>query len=362
MANLNNEKIKRRYFKWLRGARGYSELTITAMERAIHLFEESTKYKDFKTFSERQATNFKKWLSERISNGNSLSNTTKYHHLRHLHAFFTWLSTQQGYKSRIDLDSVSYLSLDRKTVHDALSPRPKNYPSLDQVKALVNSIIVTSEIEQRDQALISFMFLTGIRYQAICSLSLDCIDIEKLVVYQDPRLGVRTKGGKLITTWILQFDDELIEIFKKWINYLLEVKNYGPSDPLFPKTNVEQTEDGYSFEVKGLKPDFWSGGNSIREILKNRSEKAGLPYFHPHSFRHGACQLALKLANSPEELKALSQNFGHESVTTTLRSYGTLDDSRVADIISGLRWDKTDKEKKSNILNDIRKLLDRVDN
>jgi len=109
---------------------------------------------------------------------------------------------------------------------------------------------------------------------------------------------------------------------------------FGPCDPLFPKTSVVQSEDGFSFEVQGIKAEFWAGGNSIRDILKRRSEDAGLPYFNPHSFRHAACQLALRYSRTPEEFKALSQNFGHEAVTTTLRSYGTLDDQRVNDVLS----------------------------
>lgn len=336
MANINNEKIKRRYFNWKRGAKGYSEKTIVAFERAIHLFESSTGFKDFKTFCERQATSFKKWLDKRKHNGKQLSATTKYHNLRHLNEFFSWLATQPGYKSRISLDAVSYLTLDKRTVKEALSIRPRKFPSLEQVVSLVESIEVKTDIDRRDRALISFMLLTGIRYQAICTLCLGCIDIERLEVYQDPRSGVKTKGGKAILSRILPFHDGLVKIVIDWINYLKEELKYGPGDPMFPKTLVTQSDDGYSFKARGVTTEFWSEGNSIREILKKRSEHADLPYFNPHAFRHAACQLALRLSRTPEEFKALSQNFGHEQVTTTLRTYGTLDDQRVSDVISSM--------------------------
>lgn len=104
--------VKRRYFKLLRMAKGYSETTVVAVERAMHLFEESTGYRDFATFGERQATGFKKWLAEKTNQGRELSVTTRYHHLRHVKAFFTWLSTQQGFRSRISLNAVSFLTLD----------------------------------------------------------------------------------------------------------------------------------------------------------------------------------------------------------------------------------------------------------
>lgn len=53
MANQANEEIKRRYFKWLKGAKKFSDQTIASIERAVHQFEESTEFKDFKTFCER---------------------------------------------------------------------------------------------------------------------------------------------------------------------------------------------------------------------------------------------------------------------------------------------------------------------
>ncbi len=347
MANINNEKMKRRYFNWKRGAKGSSEKTIVAIERAIHLFETSTGFKDFKKFCERQATNFKKWLDKRKHDGKQLSAGTKYHTLRHLNEFFSWLASQQGFKSRISLDSVSYLSLDNKTVKEALSVRPRKFPSLEQVVTLVESIEVMSDIDRRDRALIAFMLLTGIRYQAICSLNLGCIDIDRLEVYQDPRRGVKTKGGKAILSRILPFHEGLVKIVKDWISYLKDESRYGPGDPVFPKTLVAQSEDGFSFEAQGVIPEFWSEGNSIREILKKRSEQAGLPYFNPHAYRHAACQLALKLSRTPEEFKALSQNFGHEQVTTTLRTYGTLDNQRVSDVISNMDFSGKSSESES---------------
>ncbi len=189
-------------------------------------------------------------------------------------------------------------------------------------------------MDRRDRALIAFLLLTGIRYKAACSLSLSCSDAERLVVYQDPRQGEKT--GKMITSRLLRFDNRLVEEVRGWARHLTTERHFGPSDPLFPRTRVSQASDGFAFVADDVEPDFWSGGNSIREILKSRSEAAGLPYFNPHSYRHAACQLGLKAARTPEEFKVLSQNFGHEAVTTTLRSYGTLDQDRVAEVIGGI--------------------------
>lgn len=336
MANHDNERLKRRYFAWLRGAKGYSERTVATIERAIHQFEESNQYRSFKTFSERQATTFKDWLSGRVKNGKSISNGTKYHQLRHVQAFFMWLATQPGYKSKVSLDAVSYLSLDRRTVREVLSPRPRKYPSLEQIKTLVNSIEAHTDIDRRDRAMIAFLILSGIRYSALCSLSVGCFDVERRVVLQDPRLGVKTKGGKVITTWLLPFDDQLTSIVCDWAKYLPEERRFASTDPLFPRTRIVQSAESLSFEACGIEPVFWSGGNSVRTILRERSQAAGLPYFPPHSYRHAACQLAIRMAKSPEEYKALSENFGHEEILTTLRTYGNLGHDRVAQVISNM--------------------------
>lgn len=339
MANAQNEKVKRRYCRLLREAKGYSESTIVAVERAIHLFEESTNYQDIAAFSERQATGFKRWLNEKVNQGRKLSVTTRYHQLRHVKAFFTWLCTQHGFRSRISLDAVSYLTMDRRSKYEALATQPIRFPSLEQVKLLVISIKIETEMDHRDRALISFMLLTGMRYSAICSLPLRCIDIEGQVVYQDPRQGVKTKAGKTIKSLILPFDDLLVKTIGEWVDYLVQIRQFGPADPLFPRTRVSQAPDGSAFEATGVEPVFWKGGNSIRDILKVRSEVACLPYFNPHSYRHAHVHIALKCCRTPEELKALSQNIGHEQVITTLRSYGTLDDDRVSEVLSTMDFD-----------------------
>jgi integrase len=67
-----------------------------------------------------------------------------------------------------------------------------------------------------------------------------------------------------------------------------------------------------------------------------RSGAAGLPYFHPHSFRHTLAALGERICKTPEEFKAWSQNLGHEKVLTTFTSYGAVTESRQGEILLGL--------------------------
>ena len=60
--NPDNERIKHKYFTFLREAKRVSEPTIDVVALALARFEEDTKYKDFQIFRLEQATSFKKQL------------------------------------------------------------------------------------------------------------------------------------------------------------------------------------------------------------------------------------------------------------------------------------------------------------
>jgi hypothetical protein len=57
---------------------------------------------------------FKKWLAIREFRGKPISVTTCHSYLRYLRKFFSWLSWQPGYKSKMKPDIVSYLKISEK--------------------------------------------------------------------------------------------------------------------------------------------------------------------------------------------------------------------------------------------------------
>jgi integrase len=176
-----------------------------------------------------------------------------------------------------------------------------------------------------------------------------CFDVAEFTVNQDRRLGVKTKAGKVITTRLFPFHEKLLEYVLDWVAYLAKTKCFEPGHPLFPRTKVEQAEGGLSFVASEVEPVFWSGGNSIREILKRRSEQAGLEYYNPHAFRHAAVHVASQYCVTPEQFKAVSQNLGHEHVATTLKTYGMLDDHRVGDVLSTIDFTSKPGQDSSSI-------------
>lgn len=62
--NATNERIKRKYFAYLKEAKRHGEPTVDATAKALNRFEGYTRYRDFKAFHVEQAIAFKKHLAE----------------------------------------------------------------------------------------------------------------------------------------------------------------------------------------------------------------------------------------------------------------------------------------------------------
>lgn len=362
-ANIKNELIKRKYFKFLQEAEGLCSNTIDKMNDAICLYEEFTVHKDLNSFNSNKAIDYKSWLQKREFRGKPISVTTIFAYLRHLRKFLTWLSGQKGYKERINHNSIMYLKISKKEEKVATQYIPRKFPAFEDVIKVVNSIKIENEIDQRDKALISFTALTGMRDQAIITLPIGCFDTKRLIINQDPRSGVQTKFSKHIISVVFRFDDNLFQYIMDWVEYLKN-KKFSPNDPLFPRNKVKQEGNNLSFETSdSVEPVFWKGTGRIREIFKRRFEEAGLSYYPPHTFRHMAIELALKRCKTAEQVKAVSQNFGHDKVATTFGSYANWEPQKLAEILTNINFsgkpldignNKREKIKESvlNALND----------
>lgn len=161
------------------------------------------------------------------------------------------------------------------------------------------------------------------------------LDLDDHQLFQDSR-HVRTKFRKAIPTWFFPVGDHFVGIVEAWKRELQEDHGYGPSAPLFPKTQVSFGPDG-SIQPAHLGTECWADAGPIRTVFKESCAAAGLPDFNPHSLRHMLAQIGLQRSRSPEEMKAWSQNLGHESVMTTFTSYGTVPDYRQREIILAMK-------------------------
>lgn len=331
-----NERIKRRYFEYLREAEGYSDQTIDKVAAALVRFEGSTKFKSFKDFHINQAVAFKKSLAKARNpdTGKPLSKATISATLRSVKAFFKWLAWEQGFKTRIGKSDCEYFNMPAKDEAVARAHREKPFPSMEQAEHAFRTMQDGSEIERRDKALFAFLMLTGIRDGAAASLKLKHVDLIEGEIIQDAR-EVKTKASKTIYTWFFPVVHEFRDCFERWVAYLREERLFGPDDPLFPQTAVG-VGTSRRFEPLGLKRLHWSTATPIRKIVGDAFETAGLPRYGPHSFRKTLVQLGERTCKTPEEFKAWSQNLGHEQVLTTFTSYGSVSRHRQGEIIKGL--------------------------
>ena len=334
--NANNERIKRKYFAYLKEAMRHSEQTVDASAKALARFEGYTKYKDFKAFHYQQAVAFKNYLAEQKGqqSNKKLSKATLNATLTQLKRFFQWLAWQPGYKSRFQYSDAEYFNLSDKDTRIAMAQREQKVPTLEQIYHVINTMPSNTDIERRNRALIAFTLLTGARDSAIASMKLKHVDLIEQNVNQDAR-EVKTKFSKTFTTTFFPVSEEIHRIVAEWVTYLREKMLWSNDDPLFPATRVALGE-ALQFEVVGLKRDHWSTASPIRTIFREAFVGADLPYFNPHSFRNTLTQLGQKICKSPEDFKSWSQNLGHEKVMTTLTSYGEVTCQRQREIILGL--------------------------
>ena len=334
--NANNERIKRKYFAFLKEAKGLSVQSVDGVASAINRFETDTKHRDFKLFNEDQVFAFKKHLAEQKGqrSGKNLSKATLHATFTQLKQFFQWLSQEPGYKTSIKYNDAAFFRLSKNDTHIATAHREKRWPTLEQVKHVITSMPSGSVIERRNRAIVAFTLLTAARVNAIATMKLKHIDLQAGCFFQDAR-DVETKFRKTFTTFFFPVGDEILEIVVDWVRYLRNELLWGNDDPVFPSI-LRGIGASKLLEMTGIERKHWSGTSPIRTIFREAFASADLPYFNPHSFRDTLVHHGMNDRLSPEQMKAISQNIGHGNVLTTLTSYGEVSYQRQGEIIRGL--------------------------
>jgi hypothetical protein len=111
--NPENERIKRRYFAYLKEAKRRGEPSVDAAAKALSRFELDTRFRSFKTFHPEQAVAFKRRLAEQTNarTGKPLAKATIHSTLAALKAFFVWLAGEPGFRSRLSYSDADYFNL-----------------------------------------------------------------------------------------------------------------------------------------------------------------------------------------------------------------------------------------------------------
>jgi len=329
--NAENERIKRDYTEFLREADQKSEATVRGVEKAILRFEEYTGFSDFGRFNREQAKGFRMALSAPAEDSKRLGKSTILSTLKAVQRFFRWLSVQPGFKSKIDSNAIAYFNLSEKDIRAATSSPTKVSPTMAQLKRALHAMPSDTILEKRDRAVFALVMMTGIRDNAAASLLLGHVDIDRQMIVQDPKT-VRTKNSKLIESVFLPLGAAVEDALFSWVAHLREELRWQPCDPLFPQSQ-QRIDPQRGPVVDGIRRQVWSGSQPIRQIFRRAFDGASLPYFTPHRVRNTVVEYAYLTCRTPEEFKAFSQNLGHESVVTTLSSYGQIPLARQRELI-----------------------------
>lgn len=201
----------------------------------------------------------------------------------------------------------------------------RQYYSLEAVRKIVTVSTETLR-EQRGQAAVAMLYLSGMRADALASIPASLVDIPNRTVQQLPEHGVRTKNRKAAITYLLNIPD-LLAVVQAWDDRVRQL----PDDSLWYAT---LTRDGMQLTYTNT---AYKGRNDVIDRdVRTICARAGVEYLSPHKLRHGHVMYALKAAKSLAELKAVSQNVMHASITITDGVYGKLLNDETRQIISNL--------------------------
>lgn len=319
-----NERVKHRYFQYMAEALQRSEGTVTEARKCIHRFEQHTKC-NFKYFTKYTAMDYKKSARNSKSKitGEPLVISTIESNIRNVKDFLIWLQQEPGYRSKIKRADIEYLNLSANEIRAAQSCRRREYPSIEQVIALIMSMPANTEVEKRDRAIIALLLLTCARVSSLRTLKMKHINIERWQIEQNPRDSVHTKFGKMIYTYFFPVGDEVREIFCDYYNFLKNEKLFSPNDPLFPQTK-NKFYGARGVDASCISNEPWKNSDSITKIVAQAFVDAELPRFTSHSFRHTLAEYGERICKTPSEWKAWSLNIGHTHTSTTFNSYASM--------------------------------------
>lgn len=238
-------------------------------------------------------------------------------------SFFTWLYLQDPIKYRV-VSPAWVLTL-------VPGRQPENPPAERKVVTpdMVRTLLTVKRapddfILWRNQAAAAFLLLSGMRITAFVSLPLKCVNIAERTIKQFPTEGVRTKNRRAGVTFLLNIPD-LLAVVADWDDYVRTFA--GPDDVWYAPVawaNTAESLKQRQLTAQKATDSTPHRAQSLRHALKGLFDLAGLPYMHPHLFRHGHALYGLKHAATLEEFKAVSMNLMHANMGITDGVYGML--------------------------------------
>lgn len=311
-----NPKNERHKLDWLAELeRDYSASTVDSKLAALACFEEATDYLDFEKITVEAADRFTAYVVKRPTR--SLTNVAAVNSVK---SFFQWMVMDERIKGRAARKPINGLRLKLKDRTASRARKAKPIPSVAQIEAAVKAMPKTTAIERRNRGLVAFTLVSGARDGAIISMRVKHVGLINKQVHQDPN-EVDTKAGKQINTWFFPVGEFFIQEVEDYLDYLKTEQGFTANDYLFT-SSARGRDENDQFCIVGISKARWANAQPMRDIFRAAFNAVDLPYFNPHSFRKTLMARAYEMELSGEEIKAWSQNLGHEKLDTSVNNYG----------------------------------------
>jgi site-specific recombinase XerD len=198
------------------------------------------------TLDELSRSAIREWLAGLVERGQAPGTVrTRY---KGLHRFCTWLVAEG------ELSAHPMIGLDVPAVPD----KPVPLLSDEDLTKLIKACAGTRWYDRRDEAVVRFLLDTGVRVSELTGLSVADVDLDHEMAL------VLGKGRKLRPVY---FSARTSRALDRWLR---ERRKHQWSHL-----------DAFFLGERGA-----LGVDGVRELVRVRGEKAGLPGVHPHRFRH----------------------------------------------------------------------------
>jgi len=286
------QKLRRRYYQYLKLEKGFSDNTIEAYMRDLDKFLSFLEDEHIDPHSVDLDT-FHRFSAAIIDIG--IHPTSLSRILAGVHSFYTFMVLT----GELDSDPMELLEFPKKPQHlpDVLS--------VAEVDAIESEIDLSLPEGQRNKAIIEVLFSCGLRVSELCTLKLSDLYLDEGFI------RVNGKGSK----------QRLVPISDKAVK---ELRLY------FIDRNTIDIKPGYEDFVFISKRKKNISRIMVFHFLKELVEKAGIhKTVSPHTLRHS---FATSLLEGGANLRAIQAMLGHESIGTT-EIYLHTDTTRLRDEI-----------------------------
>ncbi len=329
MINRDNYHLVYRHLDYRKNVMQNDPGTIATYWQSLkHLLQ----WADSRSFQEAQKVlpSFPEYLLTARNDGKEKALTPKYMKkaLSHARAFFDWLRLHERGFSGISEAWITTLQV-RRSADTQSRLQERHYWHLEDVKKIA-ALDTASIREQRDQAAICFLYLSGMRIGAFVTLPTECVDLARRRIEQLPEKGVHTKNSKAAITFMLHIP-ELWEVVKKWDAFVRR-EGLGMWYPAINKTDYSSfAKERFTGKMR---KDYQGRGHGFEKGLRRLCDKAGIAYKSAHKIRHGFGVYGVKKAKDMAQMKAISQNMMHANMGITDGLYGKLAEDDLSEILS----------------------------